>query len=43
MKVIELQGAARASYLDKAARISWERLAKRDASRIADLRAKFAS
>ena len=43
MKVIELQGAARASYLDKAARISWERLAKRDASRIADLRAKFGS
>lgn len=42
MKVVALQGAARAAYLDKAARVSWERLAKRDASRLAELRAKFA-
>lgn len=42
MKVVELQGAARAAYLDKAARVSWERLAKRDASRLSELRAKFA-
>lgn len=42
MKVVELQGAGRAAYLEKASRVSWERLAKRDASRITELRAKFA-
>jgi TRAP-type C4-dicarboxylate transport system substrate-binding protein len=42
MKVVELQGAARAAYLERASRVSWERLAKRDASRIEELRAKFA-
>lgn len=42
MKVVELQGAARTAYLEKAGRVSWERLAKRDASRLAELRAKFA-
>jgi TRAP-type transport system periplasmic protein len=41
MKVIELSGAARAAFLDKAARISWERMAKRDATHIAALREKF--
>lgn len=41
MKVVELEGAARAAYLDKAERVSWERLAKRDPSRLAELRAKF--
>lgn len=42
MKVVELQGAARAAYLEKASRVSWERLAKRDPSRLAELREKFA-
>ena len=41
MKVVELTGAARASFLDKAARISWERMSKRDATHIAALREKF--
>ena len=41
MKVVELSGAARASFLDKAARISWERMTKRDATHIAALREKF--
>jgi len=41
MKVVELQGKARAAYLEKAARASWERLAKRDPSRLDELRAKF--
>lgn len=43
MKVVELQGEGRAAYLEKAARVSWERLAKRDSSRLNELRAKFAS
>ena len=41
MKVVELSGAARAAFLDKAARISWERMAKRDATNVAVLREKF--
>lgn len=43
MKVVELQGSARDAYLEKAARVSWERLAKRDSSHLAELRAKFAN
>jgi len=42
MKVVELSGAARAAYLEKASRVSWERLGKRDPSNVAALRAKFA-
>ena len=42
MKVIELTGAARAAYLEKAARVSWERLAKRDSTNVGALRQKFA-
>lgn len=41
MKVVPLTGAARAAFLDKAARISWERMQKRDATHIAALRQKF--
>jgi TRAP-type transport system periplasmic protein len=41
MKVVELSGPARAAFLDKAARISWERMSKRDATHIAALREKF--
>jgi TRAP-type transport system periplasmic protein len=41
MKVVALGGAARAAFLDKAARISWERMAKRDATNITALREKF--
>ena len=41
MKVVELTGAARAAFLEKASRISWERMTKRDATHIAALREKF--
>jgi TRAP-type C4-dicarboxylate transport system substrate-binding protein len=41
MKVVELTGAARTAFLDKASRISWERMAKRDATNIPALREKF--
>lgn len=41
MKVVELSGAARAAYLDKAARASWERMTKRDPTHVAALREKF--
>jgi TRAP-type C4-dicarboxylate transport system substrate-binding protein len=41
MKVVELTGAARAAFLDKAARVSWDRMQKRDPSSIAALRLKF--
>lgn len=43
MKVFTLEGAGRAAFLDKAARVSWERMTKRDPSNIAALRAKFGS
>ena len=41
MKVVELTGAARTTYLEKAARSSWERMAKRDPTHVAALRQKF--
>lgn len=41
MKVVELTGAARAAYLDKATRSSWDRMTKRDPTHIAALRQKF--
>ncbi len=41
MKVVELTGAARAAYLEKATRSSWERMTKRDPTHIAALRQKF--
>lgn len=41
MKVVELTGAARAAYLEKASRVSWERMQKRDPSSVAALRQKF--
>ena len=41
MKVLELSGAARAAYLEKAARASWERMQKRDPTSVAALRQKF--
>lgn len=41
MKVVELGGSARTTYLEKASRVSWERLAKRDSTYIAALRQKF--
>lgn len=41
MKVVELTGAARSAYLDKAARSSWERMTKRDPTHVAALRQKF--
>jgi TRAP-type transport system periplasmic protein len=41
MKVVELTGAARAGFLEKAARVSWERMSKRDPTHIAALREKF--
>jgi TRAP-type C4-dicarboxylate transport system substrate-binding protein len=41
MKVVELTGAARAAFLDKATRSSWERMTKRDPAAIAALRQKF--
>ncbi len=41
MKVVTLTGAARNAFLEKAARISWERMQKRDATHIAVLRQKF--
>ncbi len=41
MKVVELSSGARSAFLDKAARVSWERMNKRDPSSIAALRAKF--
>ena len=41
MKVVELTGAARAAYLEKASRVSWERMQKRDPSTVAALRQKF--
>ena len=41
MKVVELKGAARTSYLDKASRASWERMQKRDPTSVAALRQKF--
>ena len=40
-KVIEMTGAAKATFLDKAAKATWERLAKRDPSSLAALREKF--
>jgi len=43
MKVVEISGAARAAFLDKAARASWERMSKRDPSSIPALRQKFGS
>lgn len=42
MKVVELTGKARQTFLDKAVRSSWERMQKRDPTHIAALRAKFA-
>lgn len=41
MKVVAMTGAAQTAYLEKAARISWERMEKRDPSNAAALRAKF--
>jgi TRAP-type transport system periplasmic protein len=41
MKVVELTGPARAAYLEKASRVSWERMAKRDPASVAALRQKF--
>jgi TRAP-type transport system periplasmic protein len=41
MKVVELTGAARAAYLEKASRVSWERMQKRDPTSVAALRQKF--
>jgi TRAP-type C4-dicarboxylate transport system substrate-binding protein len=41
MKVVELSGAARTAYLEKAARASWERMTKRDPTHVAALREKF--
>ncbi len=41
MKVIELTGAARTAFLEKASRASWERMSKRDPTHIAALREKF--
>lgn len=41
MKVVELTGAGRSAYLDKAARSSWERMSKRDPTFVAALRQKF--
>lgn len=42
MKVVELTGAARTAYLEKASRASWERMQKRDPSSVPALRQKFA-
>lgn len=42
MKVVALTGAAKDAFVNKAAQISWERLAKRDSTHLAALRAKFA-
>jgi hypothetical protein len=41
MKVVELTGAARAAFLEKASRVSWERMQKRDPGSVAALRQKF--
>lgn len=41
MKVVEITGAARDAYLEKASRASWERLQKRDPTSVAALRQKF--
>ena len=41
MKVVELTGEGRRKYEQAAERSSWERLAKRDPSHVAELKAKF--
>ena len=40
-KVVEITGAAKQAFLDKASKATWERLAKRDSSSLAALREKF--
>ncbi len=40
-KVVEITGAAKQAFLDKAAKATWERLAKRDMTHLAALREKF--
>jgi hypothetical protein len=40
-KVVELPAAAKQAFLDKAAKATWERIAKRDQTNLAALREKF--